>query len=63
LINVKVEERFNEHNTRMELKEKSEEYQQPFDECEPVNEYENALRHLEAEIRNHIRVLENYKVR
>lgn len=26
------------------------------DEYEPINEYESSLRHLEAEIRNHIRV-------
>ena len=27
------------------------------DESDSINEYETALRHLEAEIRNHIRVL------
>lgn len=37
------------------MKEQSSEISS-IDENEPINEYEGSLRHLEAEIRNHIKV-------
>ena len=54
LINTKVEERITSHLSKNEIKDKTRDYIR--EEDMPINEYESALRHLEAEIRNHIRV-------
>lgn len=53
---MKVNEKIHSINTKTEVIEYTREGT-PEDEFEPTNEYEKALRHLEAEIRNHIRVL------
>ena len=55
VINIKVEERINDLNAKLALKEQSCEISS-IEECEPINEYEASLRHLEGEIRNHIKV-------
>ena len=55
VVNIKVEERINDINAKLALKEQSSEISS-IDENEPINEYESSLRHLEGEIRNHIKV-------
>lgn len=52
MINIKVEERVNSHIAKAEQRT----IENLPQEDEPINEYEAALRHLESEIRNHIRV-------
>lgn len=61
IVELKCEEKIQSHNEKINLKERAEDTPQPIDEYEPINEYENALRHLEAEVRNHIKVTVNLR--